>query len=78
MSASIHVAVENRTCKSGDTDCLKRVLFDRLCPLLIIKMLPLRVFDDFNSMTMYGQLLKKRVASGKFSCFSVLDNKKGS
>ncbi|XP_058207689.1 uncharacterized protein LOC131320827 isoform X3 [Rhododendron vialii] len=31
-------------------------LFDRLCPLLIIRLLPLRVFNNLNSSLMYGVL----------------------
>ncbi|XP_044468283.1 uncharacterized protein LOC123197869 isoform X1 [Mangifera indica] len=38
---------------------MQQSLFERLCPLLIIKLLPLRVFDDINSYTMYGQCLNK-------------------
>ncbi|KAI3891549.1 hypothetical protein MKX03_033096 [Papaver bracteatum] len=42
----------------GDDSCkLRDSLFDRLCPLLIIRLLPLRVFDDLNSSSMYGHLL---------------------
>ncbi|KAI3911793.1 hypothetical protein MKW92_045211 [Papaver armeniacum] len=42
----------------GDDSCkLRDSLFDRLCPLLILRLLPLRVFDDLNSSTMYGHLL---------------------
>ncbi|CAL1385061.1 unnamed protein product [Linum trigynum] len=39
-------------------------LFDRLCPLLIIRMLPLKVFDDLNLSVMYGQLLNQWVILG--------------
>ncbi|KAG9130042.1 hypothetical protein Leryth_012807 [Lithospermum erythrorhizon] len=35
-------------------------LFSSLCPLLIIRLLPLRVFDDLNSPAMYGQLLTRK------------------
>ncbi|KAF9617299.1 hypothetical protein IFM89_035243 [Coptis chinensis] len=38
-------------------DKSKDCLFDRLCPLLIIKLLPFRVFNDLNSTVMYGQLI---------------------
>ncbi|KAI3471584.1 hypothetical protein Pfo_028234 [Paulownia fortunei] len=30
-------------------------LFSRLCPLLVIRLLPLRVFDDLNSPLVYGE-----------------------
>ncbi|KAJ0100295.1 hypothetical protein Patl1_20560 [Pistacia atlantica] len=38
---------------------MQQYLFERLCPLLIIKLLPLRVFDDVNSYIMYGQCLNE-------------------
>ncbi|KAL8489605.1 hypothetical protein ACS0TY_025004 [Phlomoides rotata] len=31
-------------------------LFTRLCPLLVIRLLPLRVFDDLNSPLVYGEI----------------------
>ncbi|KAI3992440.1 hypothetical protein MKX01_022531 [Papaver californicum] len=44
----------------GDDSCkLRDSLFDHLCPLLIIRLLPLRVFDDLNSSIMYGHLLNE-------------------
>lgn len=64
MNGSIDAAAKKKTCKNDESDSMKYVLFDRLCPLLIIKMLPLRVFNDFNCMTMYGQTLKQCIASG--------------
>ncbi|KAJ4979551.1 hypothetical protein NE237_010331 [Protea cynaroides] len=39
-------------------------LFDHLCPLLIIRILPLRVFNDLNSSAMYGQLLNQEITNG--------------
>ncbi|KAG5555661.1 hypothetical protein RHGRI_006344 [Rhododendron griersonianum] len=38
---------------------LAHSLFDRLCPLLIIRLLPLRVFNNLNSSLMYGVLRDK-------------------
>uniref|UniRef100_A0A2P2L6A8 Uncharacterized protein LOC105645187 n=1 Tax=Rhizophora mucronata TaxID=61149 RepID=A0A2P2L6A8_RHIMU len=35
---------------------IQQCLFERLCPLLIIRLLPLRVFDDLKSAVVYGQL----------------------
>ncbi|XP_042514637.1 uncharacterized protein LOC122089182 isoform X2 [Macadamia integrifolia] len=43
---------------------LQHPLFDRLCPLLIIRILPLRVFNDLNSSAMYGQLLNQITVNG--------------
>ncbi|KAM7524534.1 hypothetical protein LguiA_014436 [Lonicera macranthoides] len=42
-------------------DSVKRQhsLFGRLCPLLIIRLLPLRVFNDLKSSHVYGQLLNE-------------------
>lgn len=52
---------------------LKDHLFDRLCPLLIIRMLPLKIFNDLNSTHMYGQLLKQDALHGNtFSLLQVL------
>ncbi|OUZ99900.1 hypothetical protein BVC80_9069g4 [Macleaya cordata] len=56
---------------SVDSSKLKDSLFDRLCPLLIIRLLPLKVFDDLNSSIMYGQLLNQEIVHGMFS-FSYL------
>ncbi|XP_039010853.1 uncharacterized protein LOC120139789 [Hibiscus syriacus] len=47
---------ETRTCTSDDSMRMQQSLFERLCPLLIIRLLPLRVFNDLNSSVMYGQL----------------------
>ncbi|XP_020526344.1 uncharacterized protein LOC18439992 isoform X1 [Amborella trichopoda] len=41
---------------SHSANGLKESLFDRLCPLLILRMLPLRVFSDLSSSTLYGHL----------------------
>ncbi|XP_059646314.1 uncharacterized protein LOC132292139 isoform X2 [Cornus florida] len=52
---------ESRTYSSDDSVELQQSLFCRLCPLLIIRLLPLRVFDDLNSSTVYGELLNQSV-----------------
>lgn len=44
---------------------LEDSLFDRLCPLLIIRLLPLRVFNDLNSSVMYSRLLNEDTVDGK-------------
>ncbi|GMH08179.1 hypothetical protein Nepgr_010019 [Nepenthes gracilis] len=41
-----------------------QMLFDRLCPLLILRLLPLRVFNDLHSAIMYGQLLDQDITQG--------------
>lgn len=46
-----------RTCAGDDPVKMQHFLFDRLCPLLIIRMLPLRVFNDLSSSMMYGQFV---------------------
>ncbi|KFK35004.1 hypothetical protein AALP_AA5G221800 [Arabis alpina] len=43
------------TKSSVDKTKLKKSLFDHLCPLLILRMLPQRVFDDIDSSTVYGK-----------------------
>ncbi|XP_057438694.1 uncharacterized protein LOC130730649 isoform X1 [Lotus japonicus] len=47
---------ESRTYTSDEFEEMQRSLFERLCPLLIIKMLPMKTFNDLNSSIMYGKL----------------------
>ncbi|KAF7819009.1 armadillo/beta-catenin-like repeat protein [Senna tora] len=47
---------ENRNYTSDEFVDMQRSLFEHLCPLLIIKMLPLKVFSDLNSSIIYGHL----------------------
>ncbi|EEF35634.1 conserved hypothetical protein [Ricinus communis] len=47
---------KSRSCNNEDLMKMQQTLFERLCPLLIIRLLPLRVFNDLESSTMYGQL----------------------
>ncbi|TYH32119.1 hypothetical protein ES288_A01G226100v1 [Gossypium darwinii] len=47
---------ETKTCPSDDSMRMQQSLFERLCPLLIVRLLPLRVFNDLNSSVVYGQL----------------------
>lgn len=47
---------EQRTYTSDEFEEMQRSLFERLCPLLIIKILPLKTFNDLNSSIMYGHL----------------------
>ncbi|PIN16692.1 hypothetical protein CDL12_10657 [Handroanthus impetiginosus] len=44
-------------------------LFSRLCPLLVIRLLPLRVFDDLNSPLVYGEFCRTSTVNedGHFS-----------
>lgn len=44
-------------------------LFERLCPLLIIRLLPLQIFNDVNSSVMYGQLHNKVINRGMLLVF---------
>ncbi|XP_068643692.1 uncharacterized protein [Aristolochia californica] len=50
---------------SDDSTKLKGSLFDRLCPLLILRLLPLGVFSDLNSSLMYGQLQSQNILCGE-------------
>ncbi|XP_043692010.1 uncharacterized protein LOC122642563 isoform X2 [Telopea speciosissima] len=52
------------TYTEDDSVKLQHPLFDHLCPLLIIRILPLRVFNDLNSAAMYGQLLNQIIVNG--------------
>ncbi|TKY62599.1 hypothetical protein E2542_SST12457 [Spatholobus suberectus] len=47
---------EQRNYTSDEFEEMQRSLFEHLCPLLIIKILPLKTFNDLNSSIMYGQL----------------------
>lgn len=40
---------------------VQQSLFERLCPLLLIRMLPLEVFNDVNLSVMYGQLPNRAI-----------------
>uniref|UniRef100_M1AVC5 Binding protein n=1 Tax=Solanum tuberosum TaxID=4113 RepID=M1AVC5_SOLTU len=43
-------------------------LFNRLCPLLVVRLLPLQVFNDLNSSALYDELPTK-LAHGTLCCF---------
>ncbi|RDY02152.1 hypothetical protein CR513_14431, partial [Mucuna pruriens] len=47
---------EQRTYTNDEFEEMQRFLFERLCPLLIIKILPLKAFNDLNSPIIYGHL----------------------
>ena len=59
---------ESQALKNENPDSLGNMVFGRLCPLLIIKILPLRVFDDLHCATMYGQTLRECVEHGMLLC----------
>ncbi|PON91698.1 Coatomer beta subunit [Trema orientale] len=50
---------EGGTHTSGDSENLQQLLFKHLCPLLIIRMLPLSIFNDLNSSIVYGELINE-------------------
>ncbi|KAL2320785.1 hypothetical protein Fmac_029754 [Flemingia macrophylla] len=54
IDASFLSRWEQRTYTSGEFEEMQRSLFERLCSLLIIKILPLKTFNDLNSSIMYG------------------------
>ncbi|KAE9590737.1 hypothetical protein Lal_00023286 [Lupinus albus] len=49
---------ESRSYTSDEFEEMQRSMFEHLCPLLIIKMLPLKTFDDLNSSIVYGHLIQ--------------------
>ncbi|CAN6454145.1 unnamed protein product [Victoria cruziana] len=49
----------------NDSVELKDLLFDRLCPLLLIRLLPLQVLDDLNSFIVYGKMASSGKCDGK-------------
>lgn len=53
---------ESRTYTDEDSVKMQQSLFERLCPLLIIRLLPLRVFNDLSSSVLYGQLPSQSIA----------------
>ncbi|KAK9986731.1 hypothetical protein SO802_031682 [Lithocarpus litseifolius] len=55
---------EGRTSTNDDPVKMQQSLFERLCPLLIIRMLPLRIFDDLNLSAMYDKLLIQGIMHG--------------
>ncbi|XP_021893322.1 uncharacterized protein LOC110811211 isoform X2 [Carica papaya] len=54
---------DSGTYTSDDSKRMQQVLFDRLCPLLILRLLPMRVFDYLESSIMYGQLLSRGIGN---------------
>ncbi|XP_004308739.1 PREDICTED: uncharacterized protein LOC101304629 [Fragaria vesca subsp. vesca] len=61
MDDSSFSRLECQTHKSDDSGTMQQTLFEHLCPLLVIKMIPLRVFNDLDSAVMYGQLANEEI-----------------
>lgn len=53
---------ESRTYTDEDSVKMQQSLFEHLCPLLIIRLLPLRVFNNLSSSVLYGQLPSQSIA----------------
>lgn len=51
---------------SVDKTNVGKSLFDHLCPLLILRLLPQRVFDDIDSSTIYGRFLRGDYVNGMY------------
>ncbi|KAG6694135.1 uncharacterized protein LOC122276108 isoform X3 [Carya illinoinensis] len=64
IDESLLARPESRTYANHDSVQMQQYLFERLCPLLIIRMLPLRIFDDLNSAIMYDKLLIQGIMHG--------------
>lgn len=64
MDESSFSRLECQTYKIDDSENMQQTLFEHLCPLLIIKMLPLRVFNDLDSTIIYGQLFNPGIVHG--------------
>ncbi|XP_068472722.1 uncharacterized protein [Phaseolus vulgaris] len=56
---------EQRTYSSDEFEEMQQSLFEHLCPLLIIKILPLKTFNDLNSSIMYGHLSKNIIPASR-------------
>jgi hypothetical protein len=54
---------EGRLSECEDTR-IEDILFDRLSPLLVLRVLPLRAFNDLNSMELYGEFSTIAVRNG--------------
>lgn len=54
---------EGRLSEFEDTR-IEGILFDRLSPLLVLRVLPLRAFNDLNSMELYGEFSTVAVRDG--------------
>ncbi|WJX83997.1 hypothetical protein P8452_66613 [Trifolium repens] len=52
---------ECRTYTSDEYEEMQRTLFEHLCPLLIIRMLPMKTFDALNSPVMHGHLSQNKM-----------------
>ncbi|XP_050367158.1 uncharacterized protein LOC126785487 [Argentina anserina] len=61
MDDSSLSGLECQTYNNDDSGKLQQTLFEHLCPLLVIKMLPLRVFNDLDSTVMYGRLSNQEI-----------------
>ncbi|KAK2363468.1 putative polyribonucleotide nucleotidyltransferase 1, chloroplastic [Trifolium repens] len=59
---------ECRTYTSDEYEEMQRTLFEHLCPLLIIKMLPMKTFDALNSPVMHGHLSQNKMHGSGSSC----------
>lgn len=55
---------EREAFTSEESVKIQKSLFGRLCPLLILRLLPVRVFDNLNSSAMYGQFVKPETIHG--------------
>lgn len=69
VDESLLVRLASTSSMSDDYVEMQKSLFERLCPLLIIRLLPLRVFNDINSSIMYGQLRNKVINHGTLLVF---------
>ncbi|XP_011075215.1 uncharacterized protein LOC105159735 isoform X2 [Sesamum indicum] len=62
---------KSRERKESESEAMEyeNCLFTRLCPLLVIRLLPLRVFDDLDSPLVYGEFPRNSAvhADGHFS-----------
>ena len=56
----------NMSKSSVDKTNVEKSLFDHLCPLLILRLLPQRVFDDIDSSTIYGRFLREDSVNGMY------------
>lgn len=62
--------LRNLSSQKVDAFYTQHSLFSRLCPLLVIRLLPLKVFDDFSSSSLYGKYSGEHLVPGTVDCSS--------
>ncbi|XP_051138926.1 uncharacterized protein LOC127256780 isoform X2 [Andrographis paniculata] len=62
----LYTRQQEETYSNSETMKHEHRLFTHLCPLLVIRLLPLRVFDDLDSSLVYGEFSKNSAARDRY------------